>query len=107
MGMTGAELAVLQDAARIDAIVAERAGVLKFARQRVAAIDEQIARGRISAEEASWLKADTRAVAQAIATGLHVADEAQDSAALRARLRVELAALIEALLPQRFADTRT
>lgn len=57
--------------ATVDAVVAERAGVLAFARSKCGEIDASAARGDITQEEADWLKPCLRAFADSIETGLH------------------------------------
>lgn len=55
----------------VDTIIAERAGVLGYARAQAAVIDQMIASRRITASEATLLKERLRAFADGIAIGLH------------------------------------
>lgn len=55
----------------VETIVAERAGVLAFARATCRQIDALNARGRLGEADADAVKNAVRAFAQGIATGLH------------------------------------
>jgi hypothetical protein len=72
--------------AQTDAIVAERAGVLTFARAFAGQIGALVGMGRIGADEATLLKHQIRAFADAIATGLH--RDGADPVAVRNAMRL-------------------
>lgn len=83
-GVIAADPAAVGLSVRTETIVAERAGVLAFAREHGRQVDLLIERGRLTAAEATTLKARVRAFADGVAQGLHVAgDEAEVRRAMR------------------------
>lgn len=77
--------------AQTDAIVAERSGVLTFARAFCGQVDALVTMGRVGADDATILKERIRAFADAVATGLHRdgADPIEVRAAMRAIVKGE------------------
>jgi hypothetical protein len=69
-----------------DAIIAERTGVLGFARKFCAGVDKNAGRGLLSIEEGAALKDAVRRFADDIAIGLH--RDGSDPDGVRAALRV-------------------
>lgn len=69
----------------VGTIVAERAGVLAFARETCGQIDTLCQRKRLGDADASALKNAIRAFAQGVATGLH--RDGRDPAMVRTLMR--------------------
>ena len=78
-------MTIMSDPCVVDTIVAERAGVLAYARTKCGQVDRMIAAKRLTADEGAAVKTALRSIADEIATGLH--RDGDDPVGVRAAMR--------------------